>query len=186
MPPSPSVVLPHFAYAALMFLVSSVIMLLAASKLILPYHLNPEMLALTHSMVLGFITMIIFGSLYQLIPVVMEVKLFSEMLARITFYLFGTGVIILVVSFWEATFNNSQNWLWFEVSGTLILAAVILFAINTLKSAAKSDRMDMGNIFIVTAIVYLLLTVSLAILLIINFAKPFIPVSVIDLLKTAH
>ena len=181
--PSPSVVLPHFAYAALMFLVSSIIMLLAASKLTLPYHLNPEMLALTHSMVLGFITMIIFGSLYQLIPVVMEVKLFSEMLARITFYLFGTGVIILVVSFWEATFDNSQNWLWFEVSGTLILVAVILFAINTLKSAARSERMDMGNIFIITAIIYLLLTVSIAIILIINFARPFIPVSTIDLLK---
>jgi len=181
--PSPSVVLPHFAYAALMFLVSSMIMLLAAPKLILPYHLNPEMLALTHSMVLGFITMIIFGSLYQLIPVVMEVKLFSEMLARITFYLFGTGVIILVISFWEATFDNSQNWLWFEVSGTLILAAVILFAINTLKSAARSERMDMGNIFIITAIIYLLLTVSIAIILIINFARPFIPVSTIDLLK---
>jgi len=181
--PSPSVVLPHFAFAALMFLASSVVMLLAAPKLVLPYHLNPEMLALTHLMVLGFITMIIFGSLYQLIPVVMEVKLFSEMLARITFYLFGTGLLILVVSFWEASFGSHQNWLWFEVSGTLILTAVILFAINTLKSAAKSDRMDMGNIFIITAIVYLLLTVSLAILLIINFALPFIPVSIIDLLK---
>ena len=88
-----------------------------------------------------------------------------------------------MVSFWEATFGNNQYWLWFEVSGTLIFAAVILFAINTLKSAAKSDRMDMGNIFIITAIIYLILTVSLAILLIIDFARPFIPVSVIDLLK---
>ncbi|GMT45028.1 MAG: hypothetical protein IEMM0006_0860 [bacterium] len=181
--PSPSVVLPHFAFAALAFLASSVVMLLAASKLTLPYHLNPEMLALTHLMVLGFITMIIFGSLYQLIPVVMEVKLFSEMLARITFYLFGIGLLILVASFWKATFGGNQNWLWFEVSGTLILTAVILFAINTLKSAVKSDRMDMGNIFIITAIIYLILTVSIAILLIINFARPFIPVNVIDLLK---
>ncbi len=181
--PSPSVVLPHFAFGALMFLASSMVMLLAAPKLVLPYHLNAEMLALTHLMVLGFITMIIFGSLYQLIPVVMEVKLFSEMLARITFYLFGIGLLILVVSFWEATFGSNQNWLWFEVSGTLILLAFILFAINTLKSASQSDRMDMGNIFIITAIVYLILTVSLAILLIINFAKPFIPVSIIDLLK---
>jgi len=181
--PSPSVVLPHFAFAALMFLASSVVMLLAAPKLVIPYHLNAEMLALTHLMVLGFITMTIFGSLYQLIPVVMEVRLFSEMLARITFYLFGIGLLILVISFWEATFGSNQNWLWFEVSGTLILTAVILFAINTLKSAARSDRMDMGNIFIITAIIYLILTVSIAILLIINFARPFIPVNVIDLLK---
>ena len=181
--PSPSVVLPHFAFAALMFLASSVVMLLAAPKLVFHYHLNPEMLALTHLMVLGFITMIIFGSLYQLIPVVMEVKLFSETLAKITFYLFGTGLLILAVSFWEATFGINQSWLWFEVSGMLILAAVIFFAINTLKSAAKSDRMDMGNIFIITAIIYLILTVSLGIVVIINFARPFISVSIIDLLK---
>ncbi len=158
-------------------------MLVAAPQLVLPYHLNSGMLTLTHLMVLGFITMIIFGSLYQLIPVVMEVKLYSEMLAKITFWLFGSGLLILVFNFWEADFGSAQNWLWFEISGTLILAGVILFAINTLKSAFHSERMDMGNIFVVTGIIYLVLTVSLAILIIINFAHPFIPVSVLDLLK---
>ncbi len=181
--PSPSVVLPHFVFAALMFLTASVVMLVAAPQLVLPYHLNSGMLTLTHLMVLGFITMIIFGSLYQLIPVVMEVKLYSEMLAKITFWLFGSGLLILVFNFWEADFGSAQNWLWFEISGTLILTGVILFAINTLKSAFHSERMDMGNIFVVTGIIYLVLTVSLAILIIINFAHPFIPVSVLDLLK---
>ncbi len=181
--PSPSVVLPHFVYGALMFLASAIVMLIAAPQLILPYHLNAHMLTLTHTMVLGFISMIIFGSLYQLIPVVMEVKLHSEILAKITFYLFGVGLLILVVSFWEANFGPQQNWLWFEISGTLILIAVFLFAINTLISAGKTKRKDIGNLFIVTGIVYLTLTVSLAILMIINFAIPFIPVSILDLLK---
>ncbi len=181
--PSPSVVLPHFVYGALMFLASAVVMLIAAPQLILPYHLNAHMLTLTHTMVLGFVSMIIFGSLYQLIPVVMEVKLHSEILAKITFYLFGSGLLILVVSFWEANFGPQQNWLWFEISGTLILIAIFLFAINTLISAGKTERKDIGNLFIVTGIVYLTLTVSLAILMIINFAVPFIPVSILDLLK---
>ncbi len=181
--PSPSVVLPHFAFSALMLLTASVVMLAAAPQLLLPYHLNPGMLTLTHLMVLGFITMIIFGSLYQLIPVVMEVKLYSEILAKITFWLFGSGLLILVYHFWIAGFGPDQNWLWFEISGTLILTAVILFAFNTLKSAFRSERMDMGNIFVITGIVYLVLTVSLAILLIINFARPFIPANVLDLLK---
>ncbi len=181
--PSPSVVLPHFAFAAIMFLSAAIVMVIAAPQLLLPYHLNPHMLTLTHLMVLGFITMIIFGSLYQLIPVVMEVKLYSEILAKITFWLFGTGLLILVFNFWESRFDASQNWLWFEISGTMILTAVFLFAVNTLKSAFRSERMDMGNIFVVTGIVYLVLTVSLAILMIINFAHPYIPVSVLDLLK---
>ena len=181
--PSPSVVLPHFIFAAVMFFTAAWVMLIAAPHLLLPYHLNPQMLTVTHLMVLGFITMIIFGSLYQLIPVVMEVKLYSEILAKITFWLFGSGLLILVYSFWIADFGPHQNWLWFEVSGTLVLTAVTLFAVNTLVSAFRSDRMDMGNIFVVTGIIYLVLTVSLAILMIINFAHPYIPVSVLDLLK---
>jgi len=181
--PSPSVVLPHFAFSALMFLLAAVVMLVAAPQLVLSYHLNFHMLTLTHLMVLGFITMIIFGSLYQLIPVVMEVKLYSEILAKITFWLFGSGLLILVYHFWAANFGLYQNWFWFEVSGTLILTAVVLFAFNTLKSAFRSERMDMGNIFVVTGIIYLVLTVSLAILMIIDFAYPFIPASVLDLLK---
>ncbi len=181
--PSPSVVLPHFAFSALMFLTAGVVMLVAAPQLVLPYHLNSHMLTLTHLMVLGFVTMIIFGSLYQLIPVVMEVKLFSEWMAKVTFWLFGSGVLILVYHFWEADFGPHQNWLWFEISGTLILTAVLMFAFNTLMSAFRSKRMDMGNIFVVTGIIYLVLTVSLAILMIINFAHPFIPASVLNLLK---
>ncbi len=181
--PSPSVVLPHFVFGALSFLTASVVLLLYADSLILSFHLNSKLLTLTHISILGFLTMLIFGALYQLIPVVMEVKLYSEKLAKTTFYLFGTGVIILVINFWEATFDASQNWLWFEISGTIILIAVILFVFNTLKSAAKSTVKTRGNIFIKTAIVYLLITILLAITMIINFARPFLPVSVIDLLK---
>ena len=181
--PSPSVVLPHFVFGALMFLASGIVMMISAPQPILPYHLNAHMLTITHMMILGFISMIIFGSLYQLIPVVMEVKLYSEILAKITFYLFGSGLLILVFTFWEANFGTHQNWRWFEISGTLILVAIFLFAINTLVSAAKTKRRDIGNLFIITAIIYLTLTVSLAVLMIINFAVHFIPVSILDLLK---
>ncbi len=181
--PSPWVVLPHFIFGALSFLLATVVMILYAGDLVLPFHLNSKMLTLTHIMVLGFITMIIIGALYQLIPVVMEVKLYSEKIAKATFYLFAFGVIILIINFWEATFGVGQNWLWFEISGTIILVAVLLFLFNTLKSAAKSTIKNRGNIFVKTAIIYLLITVLLAITMIINFAHPFLSVSDTDLLK---
>ncbi len=181
--PSPSVVLPHFVFGAFSFLVASVVMMLYAGSFVLPFHLNSKLLVLTHVTILGFLTTIIFGALYQLIPVVMEVKLYSEKIAKTTFVLYGTGVIILIISFWEATFGAAQNWLWFEISGTVILISVLLFVFNTLKSAAKSTVKNRGNVFVKTSIVYLLITVLLAITMIINFARPFLPVSVIDLLK---
>jgi len=181
--PSPTVVVPHFVFGAVSFLIATVMMLLVAPDLIYYYHLNARMLSLTHILVLGFVTMVIFGALYQLIPVVMEVKLFSEKLAKTTFYLFGPGIVILVISFWNATFDNTQNWYWFWLSGALLLLSVMIFVFNTLMSASKTERRDMGNRFVIAAILYLLLTVSMAILLIVNLAVPFIPVSVLGLLK---
>jgi len=179
--PSASVVLPHFAFGALSFLAASIIILLVASDLT-QHYLNPRLLSLTHVLVLGWISMIIFGSLYQLIPVVMEVKLYSEKLAISTFVLFGSGLIILSVSFWNFAFTHN---LWMEIGGGLLLLAVILFVINTILSAAKTERRTIENTFIITAVLWLLLTVTIGLLMVFNFAFNFISISHLQLLK-AH
>ena len=181
--PSASVVLPHFAFGALSFLVAAVLLLFVAKDLT-QHYLSPHLLALTHVLVLGWISMIIFGSLYQLIPVVMEVKLYSEKLAISTFILFGSGLIMLSASFWSFTFAHS---LWMEIGGGLLLLAVILFAINAIKSAAKTERKTIENTFIVTAVLWLLLTVILGLVIVFNFAFNFLSMSHLQLLKThAH
>ena len=177
--PSPNVVLPYFAFGALSFLVSSIILLIVAPEL-LNHYLSPKLLTLTHMLVLGWITMIIFGALYQLIPVVMEVKLFSEKIAVITFFLFGAGLITLSISFWTFTFSRNIG---VEVGGYLIVIAVILFGVNTILSAAKTERKTIENTFIITAVIWLLLTVTLGILMALNFAFNFIPGSHLQLLK---
>ncbi len=134
--PSASVVLPHFAFGAVAFLVSSVMLFFVAADLTGHYS-GTHLLSLTHVLVLGWISMIIFGSLYQLIPVVMEVKLYSEKLAIATFVLFGAGLIILSYSFWNFTYSHNMG---MDIGGTLLLVAVILFALNAIKSAAKTER----------------------------------------------
>jgi cbb3-type cytochrome oxidase subunit 1 len=55
--------------------------------------------AMTHIATLGWITMTIFGALFQLIPVALQVKLFSEILAEIQFWIFSLGVFTSVYSF---------------------------------------------------------------------------------------
>jgi hypothetical protein len=178
--PSPQVVLPHFGFAAVAFLIASVLLLFVADDLT-QHYVSPHVLTLTHVLVLGWISMIIFGSLYQLIPVVMEVKLYSEKLAIATFILFGSGLILLSVSFWDFTFSHS---LWMEIGGGMLLLAVILFAINAIKSAAKTERKTIENTFIVTAVLWLLLTVTLGLVIVLNFAFNFLSVSHLQLLKT--
>ncbi len=179
--PSASVVLPHFAFGALSFLAAAIIILVAASDFT-QYYLSPHLLTLTHLLVLGWISMIIFGSLYQLIPVVMEVKLYSGKVGILTFILFGSGLIILSISFWNFAFTHN---LWMEIGGGLLLLAVILFVINTILSAAKTERRAIENTFIITAVLWLLLTVILGLLMVFNFAFNFISLSHLQLLK-AH
>jgi len=181
--PSPKVVLPHFGFGALAFLTAAVMLLFVAEDLT-QHFVSPHLLALTHVLVLGWISMVIFGSLYQLIPVVMEVKLYSEKLAMSTFILFGSGLIILSASFWNYTFSHN---LWMEIAGILLLVAVLLFAINAIKSAAKTERKTIENTFIVTAVLWLLLAVTLGLTIVLNFAFNFLSISHLQLLKThAH
>ncbi len=177
--PSPNVILPYFAFGAISFLVASIVLFIAAPDLT-RHYLSPRLLTLTHVLILGWITMIIFGALYQLIPVVMEVKLYSEKLAVTTFFLFGAGLITLSVSFWS--FNFGRN-IGLEIGGYLIVTAVILFGINTILSAAKTERKNIENAFIITAVIWLLLTVTLGIVMVLNFAFHFLSGSHLELLK---
>lgn len=177
--PSPKVVLPHYATASIFFLVASILLFFAANDIVLTY-IGPKILAITHILVLGWISMIIFGALYQLIPVVMEVKLFSETLAHISLYSLIVGTLLLSYSFWNSYIAMTH---FIEIGGTFIIISVILFVINALFSALKTKQKTIENTFIVTAAFWLLLTVLLGLFIILNFVFQFIEMSNLELLK---
>ncbi len=177
--PSPYVVLPHYAFGALAFLAGCILLYFIAPELT-RHYLSPKLFTLTHVLVLGWITMIIFGALYQLIPVVMEVRLYSEKLAMTTFILFGVGLIILSASFWTFLFGRSIG---LEVGGYMIVVAILLFTINIILSALKTERKTIENTFIITSIFWLLLAVIIGIIMVLNFAFQFISASHLQLLK---
>ena len=177
--PSPSVVLPHYAAGAIFFIIASLLLIFASHDLANTY-IGPKILGLTHIMVLGWVTIIIFGALYQLIPVVMEVKLFSEPLAHISFYSIVVGTVLLSYSFWN---NYIGKTIYMQIGGSLIFLSVILFAVNVLFSALKTTNKTIENTFIVTAGGWLFLTVSLGILITVNLVFHFIPKTSLELLR---
>ena len=177
--PSPNVVLPHYAFGALAFIFASVMMFFASDTLSASY-IGPKVLGLTHMLVLSWITVIIFGALYQLIPVVMEVKLYSEKLAVTSFILISAGSIIMVYSFWNSYIGNNIT---IMIGGTMVVLSIIFFAINTVKSSLQSKVKTIENKFIVTSIVWLLLTVLLGFFIILNASYGYIGKSNIELLK---
>ncbi len=177
--PSPIVVLPHYVFGAVAFLVASV-MLFFISGDIVKSNVGPGVLSVTHILVLGWITMVIYGALYQLIPVVMEVRLGSELLAHISFGTMAVGTVLLSLSFWRTYIMPN---ILVEIGGTLIFISALLFAINALISAKKSERRTIENTFIITSIFWLLFTIALGIVMIINAKKHFLAPSSVELLQ---
>ncbi len=155
--PSPSVVLPHYAYGAVAFIVAAILLFFTADDIALSY-MTPKVLSIIHVLILGWITMIIFGALYQLIPVVMELKLFSEKLAMASFITLGLGTPMMAVSFWYDFISSTYLMM---TGGGLVILSVIMFAINTIASAMKSEIKTIENRFIITSIFWLILTVLL-------------------------
>ncbi len=155
--PSPKVVLPYYAYGAVAFIIATIVMFFTASDLAVGY-ITPKILSLVHIMILGWITMIIFGALYQLIPVVMEVKLYSEKLAMASFITLGLGTPMMAISFWFSFISDTHLMM---TGGSLVVISVIMFVINTLGSALKTVNKTIENKFIVTSVFWLLLTVLL-------------------------
>jgi len=175
--PSPLVVVPHYIFGGITLLFVTILLILNPSAFT-QHYFNPTLLAITHLLALGWMSMIIFGALYQLIPVILEVKLFSEKLAFYSFALMGTGVILLAYSFWQFSFGTVMVF-----SGSLVVISVLLFVINVLVTAAKSDKKNMEKVFIITSAIWLLFTVLAGLILALNFTRSFLSPTHIELLK---
>ena len=65
---SAKIVWPFYAYAAVAFLCSCVLLFLK-SNLLLGHYFQPSLLAITHTMAIAWATMVIIGATLQLLPV---------------------------------------------------------------------------------------------------------------------
>src|SRR5690606_31341898 len=92
------VVLPFYIYAALGFLLGT-LLLLFSTEAVGAHHFNPQILAITHTMALAWGTMIIFGASHQLLPVLVEGKVDSDRLAYLTFGFTAMGIPLLIYGF---------------------------------------------------------------------------------------
>ena len=175
--PSPGVVVPHFVFAAISFFALGLLMLFSGNYF-LGYFFQPHLLAITHAAALGWGTMIIFGALYQLIPVIFETALFSEKLAKVTFWLFGIGIVFLVYSFWTGGFSSTLPY-----ASSLVFIALSMFITNVILSIKKAEKKNIKSMFIGAATLWLGLTALLGLLIALNYKFNFLSQSHILYLK---
>ena len=166
---SHKVVIPFYVYAAFSLLVAT-ILLIFTTNAFNQHSFHPHTLAITHTMALGWGTMMILGASHQLVPVLIEGKLFSEWLAYLSFALAGAGIPLLVYSFF--TFN--LGWpAW--IGGTLVNVAILFYIINLAISILQSKQENVHAIFIFTAAAWLFMTTMVGLFLLFNFTLLIFP-----------
>lgn len=96
--PAPDVPLRYLVAAAATFVLAALGVVWLAPELAGHYY-HPHVVALTHTVTLGWITLTIMGASYQLIPIVIERPIWSERLARWQFWLLLGGIGGMIAHF---------------------------------------------------------------------------------------
>ena len=175
--PSSKIVIPHFLAGGIAFIFVSVLLAISTPELLTSYYHN-KLVAVTHIAVLGWASMMVLGALYQLIPVVYETSLFSEKLARFTFWMFSVSIVALSYAFW----TNSYTELLFYAS-LLMFTSLLLFIINLHFTYRKATKSNIQSKFITTGIYWLAATELLGTSIALNFKYNFLSEAHLHYLK---
>ena len=127
--------------------------LLAQPDLLATYHYTPHLIAVTHLFVLGFISSVVMGAMYQLVPVTLEVQLHSERLVKFQFAAHTLGFVGMVWAFWNFDMVRVG---WF---GLLLTLGVGLFVYNLSRTLATVKGWKAIKFGIASALFWLSTTV---------------------------
>lgn len=162
-------VLPFYAFAALAFLVSSVLLVLSAPDF-LGHYFHPHILAITHTMAIGWGTMIIIGAGHQLLPVLIESRLYSSKLAYASFLLTAIGIPMLIYGFYIFDMGPISKW-----GGRFVLLGLLCFVVNTGVSVSKAKNENVHAVFFFTATIWLFITALMGLAQVYNFTTWLLP-----------
>jgi hypothetical protein len=163
------IILAHYISSAIFFLIVSVLLMFSSDAFI-GHYFHPKTLAITHLTTLGWVTFIMMGSLYQLIPVITNKKIYSSVLAFMVYLLMLIGTILLSISFWIFDIGFI-----IETAACFLFLGITLFLINILLTMKDSKEKNIEIDFIQASMFWFWLTAFIGSLLAFNFRFTFLP-----------
>jgi hypothetical protein len=116
-------------------------------------HFDPLLVGFVHLFLLGFVMMIIFGAMAQLIPVVVEVGHYSVDLYYVIWPLLLVGTLGMVFGFWVEPAVLPYG-------GLLVLVSMLIYLYDTLMTLKKAENITLtvktavaANLFLTVGIV---------------------------------
>ena len=147
---APSILLPlRFMLTGLLALLSGVALLVLRPQMLSTYHYNQYIIALTHLWVLGWVCTIVMGAMYQLVPVALETRLYSERLARWQFLCHLVGFTGMVYMFWSWNLEQVGHF------GCILALGVGLFVYNLVRTLARVPRWNVVASAVASALTWL-------------------------------
>jgi hypothetical protein len=151
---APQVALPlGFILTGIVSLLAGAAWLVARPILLTGYHYSPEVVAVTHLFVLGWICSVVMGAMYQLVPVALETRLHSERLARWHFVLHVAGFLGMVAML--RVWNVKQ----IGHFGSVVAFGAGLFIYNLARTLARIPRWNVVAAGIAAALGWLAVTI---------------------------
>ncbi|WP_457636116.1 hypothetical protein [Persephonella sp.] len=158
----------HYFTAGVLFNLTGILVLFLYSKGFKEPFFSFHYAAEVHLFLLGFVMMIIFGALYQLIPVALEIPVYSFKLGYIQFYVYVAGIILFVVSLLIRDFFSLL-----PLGALFLYISILIFIFNFFLSLRKLEKFDVTSKFLIVANLSLFVGVSIGIFLSLNFAYCF-------------
>ncbi len=176
---APSLNLPfrYFA-AALAFLAVFGAAVPFLGGLLLGGYLQPQLLALVHTVTLGWITTTIIGATFQLVPVALQVPIGWQRLAGWMFFPYLAGVVTLIAGFWLW-----ETGLLAVAAGLLLLAALMYLAVMA-RTLSRVRRWDVIAVHVAAVFGHLAVVVALAVALILHARFGFLGAAFLPTLQS--
>ncbi|HYB41547.1 MAG TPA: hypothetical protein VEL75_07240, partial [Candidatus Methylomirabilis sp.] len=133
------------------------------------HYYQPPVLALTHTVTLGWITLAIMGASYQLVPVVLERPIWSERLAR-----WQLAVLVCAVAGMVAHFHLGA-WPGLAAAAGLLATGIAMHLVNVALSLRGFSRWTLTSRLVALGYGGLALTTLFGLTLVANRVWPVLP-----------
>lgn len=156
----PFTLVAHFFIAAVVFLLLSALTLIGMADQLGSYVISSSIAAFAHLFLLGFVMMVIFGAMYQLLPVVLEIPLFSKDFAYVQFYMYVIGFSLMIVGFHDDTWH-----LLIPYGGFMTYLSMAVFCVNVFLTFCKLEKNSVVSNYLLMGTIFLMASVTVGVLL---------------------
>jgi hypothetical protein len=167
---APAIHLPgeHFAAALFFLSIGAIGLVWIAPELAAGLYLSPHVAGVVHCFTLGWLSMTIFGAMYQLLPVALGVSIRSERAGDVSFWAFAPGVALFAsgVAFSSLALRYAGI--------SLISIGILCLVINVALTLPRVATRDVIWAAIAIALSFLTLTLVLGVLLAENMHLGFL------------